>query len=137
MIAQLTHPASVRFLGEVGDPAPLYRLADLFAFPSRREGLPNAVLEAMASGLPSLVARFDGMPLDGKELGHHGRHNLALGHDPAEWSTRLIELLAAPREKRNALGADARTWMEQHHPLPQILDTWANLYHTCCSFQCL
>jgi glycosyltransferase involved in cell wall biosynthesis len=131
--AQLKHPGSIRLLGELADPAPCYRLADVFAFPSRREGLPNVLLEAMASGLPCLSARFDGFPDDGEELGENGRHHLALGHDPAEWSTRLIELLDTPQEKRDALGAAARTWMEQHHPLPQILDSWASLYHQLAS----
>jgi glycosyltransferase involved in cell wall biosynthesis len=45
----------VRFLGAVGDPVPLYRAADVAVVPSRSEGLSNALLEAMASGL-SVVA---------------------------------------------------------------------------------
>ncbi len=45
----------VRFLGMVEGRqalAEIYRLSDIFVFPSRREGLGNVVLEAMASGLP-------------------------------------------------------------------------------------
>lgn len=45
----------VRFLGAVGDPVPLYRAANVAVVPSRSEGLSNALLEAMASGL-SVVA---------------------------------------------------------------------------------
>lgn len=132
--ACLQFPGNVRFLGEHEDPAPFYRLADLFAFPSRREGLPNAVLEAMASGLPSLVARFDGMPHDGEELGWNGRHHLSLGHTPGEWAESLTTWLDPQRrEARQNLAAEARRWMETTHPLPRILDTWADLYHTCHS----
>jgi glycosyltransferase involved in cell wall biosynthesis len=44
----------VRFLGTVADPAPLYRRADLFCFPSRSEGQGMALLEASACRLPAV-----------------------------------------------------------------------------------
>lgn len=129
--SRLEKPESVRFLGEVADPAPCYRAADLFAFPSRREGLPNAVLEAMASALPCLVARFDGMPRDGEELGQTGRHFLSLGHEPAEWAGCVArELGSQPAGPPQTLGRAAREWVESRHNLESILDRWASLYST-------
>lgn len=38
----------------------IYQRANLFVYPSRHEGMPNAVLEAMASGLPVLATRIAG-----------------------------------------------------------------------------
>lgn len=47
---------SVMFLGSRDDAAQLYQAMDLFLFPSLYEGLGIAVVEAQASGLPSIVA---------------------------------------------------------------------------------
>lgn len=48
--------ASVRFLGVVDDVAEVLRASDLFVFPSVREGLGLAVVEAQASGLPTVMS---------------------------------------------------------------------------------
>jgi glycosyltransferase involved in cell wall biosynthesis len=117
-------PSRVHFLGEIVDVEALLRAADLFVFPSRREGMPNAVLEAMATGLPVVLCPFAGLS---RELGEAGRHHLLAPHDPAALADVVSELLDAP-ERGRALGAEARAWLEKTMDLRETLDRYAALY---------
>ena len=51
----------VVFAGETLEIERYYRAADVFVLPSSREGLPNALLEAMASGLACIASRLPGI----------------------------------------------------------------------------
>lgn len=51
----------VHFLGYRNDIAQLYKMADIFAFPSKREGLGLAGIEAMAAGLPIITSNINGI----------------------------------------------------------------------------
>lgn len=50
----------VKLLGFRKDIAELHKMADIFVFPSLQEGLPVAVMEAMASGLPIVASKIRG-----------------------------------------------------------------------------
>lgn len=52
----------VRLVGFLSDPRDLYQAIDLFVLSSLREGLPNVVLEAMATEIPILTTRVAGIP---------------------------------------------------------------------------
>lgn len=61
-IAGLDLQDRVQLLGFQSDLRPLYEAMDLFALSSRREGLPNVVLEAMALETPVVSTRVAGVP---------------------------------------------------------------------------
>jgi glycosyltransferase involved in cell wall biosynthesis len=63
-VAQLGLSAKVRFLGrQAPDTIPLWiSAADMLCLPSRREGCPNVVLEALAAGRPVIASKVGGVP---------------------------------------------------------------------------
>lgn len=54
--------SSVIFVGHCSNVWPYYSLADVFALPSHSEGSPNALLEAMAAGVPIVACKVGGVP---------------------------------------------------------------------------
>jgi glycosyltransferase involved in cell wall biosynthesis len=62
MIRSIGLEKNVRLLGFIGDPVPLLKMSDAFCLLSRSEGFCNALLEAMACGVPSVVTRVGGNP---------------------------------------------------------------------------
>lgn len=60
LAARLKIGEKVKFLGFRDDIDEIYKKADIFVFPSKREGLPVSMMEAMASGLPVICSDIRG-----------------------------------------------------------------------------
>jgi glycosyltransferase involved in cell wall biosynthesis len=85
--------ATVRFLGEVDDVAGLLGAVDLCVHSSRTEGLPNAVLEAMAAGLPVVATDLPGIR---EAVGPDGERFLVGAGDAKALGERILELAGDP-----------------------------------------
>lgn len=85
--------AQVTFAGRRSDVPNILGAADLFVLPSRWEGMPNALLEAMAAGLPVVAADAEGVR---ETLGDLADRQLVIGSDLEHWSRRIGEMLDAP-----------------------------------------
>lgn len=92
----------VRMPGFQEDLVLFYQNADIFVFPSLQEGLPVALMEAMAAGLPCVVSDIRG----NRELIRNRRMRFA-PDEPAQLRNILAGLLA-DGEYRVACGADNR-----------------------------
>jgi len=86
--------------------ADLYRSSVLLLIPSRSEGLPITMLEAMACGCPPLAAANSGM-LDVIVPGVNGW--LEVSFEEEKWASRIIDLLANPGVLAAASRAAAAT----------------------------
>lgn len=130
-ISRLSRPGSVILTGEVANVEEYYRAADLFVFASLKEGLPSAVLEAMSSGLPSVLAPFHGFPAPGEEYGIPGVHFLPASHDPASLAAGILRLLASETERRS-IGNSASGWIAETQNMEYAADRLATVYRSVC-----
>lgn len=94
----------VSFLGHREDVPELLRQADAFVLSSRTEGSPNALLEAMAAGLPCVATNVGGVP----ELIEHGRTGLLVPPDDPDTLARALAGLLSVPERAVAMGDAAR-----------------------------
>lgn len=114
-------------LGSVDDMAGLYHAADALIMPSLYEGLPNAVLEAHASGLPAVVshaANVDGLVLHG-ESGFE-----AATFDHRGFADGIERILAAGPEARRRMGARGRDHIAASFSVDRVLRETVDLYDT-------
>ena len=95
----------LHFPGRVGNVQDWYERADLFLLPSRYEGFPNVLLEAMASGCCCVSSDCPQGPAELIRDGVNGRL-MANDASPAEWADVVSTLLADP-ERRGRLAEAA------------------------------
>lgn len=97
---------AMRFFGTVEDVADRIRSAGIFALPSDFEGMPNALLEAMALGLPAVATDC---PAGGcASLIAHGSTGLLVPAGDADALAAALCALADAPERAAALGRAAR-----------------------------
>lgn len=115
----------VDWRGEVGDVAPLLAAADAVLLPSRFEGLPNVVLEAMASGTPAVVSPAANLDA----LIHDGREGLvAHGSDEGATALALRRLLALDGDALAEMGRAGRVEAEARFPSERMVARTMDVY---------
>jgi glycosyltransferase involved in cell wall biosynthesis len=115
----------VRLLGNVERPDDLYRAADLFVLPSRYEGFPFAMLEAMAAGLPVVATRFGGAD----EMVEHGREGLLVSGGDIDGLADAIGTALGDRGRMTEMARSARLKAQQFSSAGMVEQTLAVLDH--------
>ena len=113
----------VRFAGLIRDPLSYLQAADCFVLPSRSEGMPSALLEAMATGLPCVATAIGGV-VDVLRPGVEGW--LVAPGDTSTLASALIDALSSAERQR--LGAAARERVQRDFSLDSTADRLAQLY---------
>jgi glycosyltransferase involved in cell wall biosynthesis len=107
----------VWFTGLRHDAARLIAAFDVFMMSSDFEGLPVAVLEAMALGKPVVATSVGGLP----GVVHEGRHGFLVPRgEPAALAQKVVSLLEAPSLCRD-MGSASRQWVRERFSVQRMV----------------
>jgi glycosyltransferase involved in cell wall biosynthesis len=119
----------VRMLGRCDDMPALYASLDIMVSASRREGLPIAILEGMASRLPMVATTVGEVPT----VIQDGRTGMLVPvEEPELLAAAIIELLRNPA-KREQLGSAARQLVEDDFSAERMTADYLRVYEEAAS----
>lgn len=115
---------SVHFLSDRSDVPDLIAVLDILVMSSSTESFPNAILEAMAVGVPVIGTHVGGIP----ELVEEGQTGfLVPPKDPEAITLRILYLCQHPSQ-RLQMGRAARKRVEDEFAIPKITEKLASIY---------
>lgn len=121
---------SIKFWGRIDDRQRLAKIigsSDVFVFPSRREGMGLAPLEAMATGVPVIVSRIPGVT----DLANvEGETGLYINVGDLEGLKSAMISLGTYSNKRKDMGIHARQRILSGFGWQTHIDDWENLYES-------
>lgn len=121
-IAQLEGSSIV--IGHVEDPRPYYHCMDVLCLPTYREGFPNVVLEASASGIPTVTTAATGA-VDSVADGVTG-YVVPVGSATA--LAEALELVLGNPALAHELGSRARARVEKEFDRQAVWQGWSSFY---------
>jgi glycosyltransferase involved in cell wall biosynthesis len=121
---QLGMQDGVVFTGPRQDVPRLLNAFDVFALPSRTEGLSIALLEACAAGLPLVATRVGG---NDEIVQEHQTGLLIPSDDVSALRAALSQLLEDPAQ-RLRMGENARRWVVEHGSIEVMRENYDALY---------
>lgn len=111
--AQLGIESRIIWAGFQKNVAPYYAMSAIYALPSRSEGSPNVILEAMAAGLPIAATRAGGVP----EILQNDVTGLLVPTEDPQALAAAIEKLLRSEDLRTRLASAAHRQAETAHTL--------------------
>lgn len=110
----------VQFLGRRDDVPELLNAMDLFVLPTLFEGMANALMEAMAVGLPIITTNIP----ENKELITHTINGRLVAPRNVDQIIQEVSLLISDKKERVRLGAEARQTAEKNFSLEDCIDRY-------------
>lgn len=117
---------NVIFVGERKDMVDIYNCMDVFVLPSLLEGLPLAVLEALAMQKPVIATRVGGVPL----VIHPNRTGILLKPHKVRDLTVAIMNLLNNRKKTKSLASNGRKFVKENFSAERMAEDYRKIYET-------
>jgi glycosyltransferase involved in cell wall biosynthesis len=115
---------NIHLVGQREEVQRFYQTADVFVLPSRMEGLPNALLEAMTCGLPTIASPLPGV----SEVIEHNTNGLLVPPDDPEAISDAVLLLLENPDVAKRLGNAAHQTILKHYSLDAVALRYVHLY---------
>ena len=128
MIEEAEGSESIRFWGRIDDRQQLAKIigaSDVFVFPSRKEGFGIAPLEAMATGIPAIIARIPGVTDLANIEGETGYY---IDVNNAQALKAAMVKMSLSAESRSQMGKKARKRIVDNFGWQAHIDRWEAIY---------
>ncbi len=124
MVRNVDPQITVRLLGLVEERELYFQVADILVLPSKTEGLPNVLLEAMACGVPCIATKVGGSI----DLLHDGEGGLLIDYGDEDQLRKAIRHLVNSPEERMRMGAAGRAKVLRGYALPSVAQEYERLF---------
>ncbi|MGD0739285.1 MAG: glycosyltransferase family 4 protein [Terracidiphilus sp.] len=129
--ARILHHPNIHCTGFVPDTAPYYRAMDLLVLPTWREGFPNVVLEAAATGIPVVTTESTGAR--DSVLPEITGLIIPPGYPEAIYEA-VIKLIRDPK-RRQRMGRSARAWILEHYVESRVVGMTVDYYKSLLDYR--
>jgi glycosyltransferase involved in cell wall biosynthesis/peptidoglycan/xylan/chitin deacetylase (PgdA/CDA1 family) len=116
---------AVKFLGFVENPVPVLKMSNAFCLLSRSEGFCNALLEAMACGIASVVTHVGGNP----EAINNGENGFLVPVEDAQAAAERLLLLLRDPALAIKIGKAARATVESRFSAETMIQNLIGIYN--------
>jgi len=116
LISQHYLPIKINFLGQIYDREKYFQAADIFILPSQSEGMPNALLEAMACGLACIATNVGGV----LDVIQHGKNGLIVEYGNINELGNAIYKLANDSCFRRDIGEKAQLLIKNKYRIDVV-----------------
>jgi glycosyltransferase involved in cell wall biosynthesis len=119
----------VKFCGRVDNTGTFFDSIDILAAPSLSEGFSNTILEAMSYGIPVVGSEVGGIP----EQVFDNETGLLFECGNVEKLYNALVALVKDKEKREQLGTNARTVVEERFTVDKMAENMIEAFEKICN----